>query len=71
MLVAPTPIVTLLLGFEPSILPIPLLTPLFHKPVAIGAILVFIPFVVITPVAIIITVYFRKTDHRGQQRTTQ
>ena len=30
MLVAPTPILTLLLGFKPSVLPILALTPLFH-----------------------------------------
>ena len=46
---------------------------LFHQPMPIGATFVFIPFMVITPVAIIIAavVFFRESDHWRIERTSQ
>jgi len=72
MLVSPPPILTPLPGLKPSVLSIPVFTPLFHQPVAISPALVFIPFVPITAVTIVITVmFFRKTHYRRQERTAQ
>jgi hypothetical protein len=72
MLVPPTPIRAPLLRSKPSVLPIAALPALFHQPVAISAILIFIPFVPITAFVIIITVmFFRKTDHRRKKRSAE
>jgi hypothetical protein len=70
--VPPAPIIALFLSLEPSILPVSLLTSFFHQPMAISAILVFIPLVPITAVAIIITVVRdRKSSHWREKRSAE
>jgi hypothetical protein len=72
MLVPPAPILTLPLGFYPSVLSVLALAPLFHQPVAISTILVFIPSVPIAVVAIIVTVMLLgKSGYRYEKRTAQ
>ena len=68
MFVPPAPILAPFPRSKPSVLPIAALAALFHQPMAISAIFIFIPFVPITAVAIVITVmFFRKTDHRPKK----
>jgi hypothetical protein len=70
--VPPSPVRTLLFGFEAVIFPVALLAPFFHQPVSISLILVLVPFVPIPAVAIIIPVVFlRESNDRGQQRSAK
>jgi hypothetical protein len=72
MLVTPSPISALFFDSKPPILPVALLSPLFHQPVPVGAIFVLIPFVPVTAFPIVVAVVFvRKANHRHQERTTE
>jgi len=72
MFVTPAPVLSLLLGSQPIVLPVPSLASLFHQPVPIGAALVLVPFMPITALGIVVTVMlFGKNANRCKERSAE
>jgi hypothetical protein len=77
VLMTPAPVFALTLGRETVVIPITALTPFFHEPVPVSAILALIPHVVIAVDAIVIAVAIVAvmvvcmSDHGQQERSAE
>src|ERR1700751_3732986 len=73
MLVAPSPVFGLALALQTVVVAILAFTPFFHQPMAIGALFIRVPHVIVVAFPVVVTpvVIFRLNGQRCNQRRTQ